>query len=253
MAGALGLLVVPLVWFALVDPLTISGRRKLDRSSSVTKSIAVIFRTKTFPPLLAAAIFTAFSGYTLMIWVPSFLVRSFHLTTAQTGGILAPVTVIGGVAGTLTGGLLARKLGSIDIRWWMWLPALTLGVAVPSASLAILSYRLDVTAACLLFTIFASYMFAGPLFAAINTIVYAELRPLANSIVLFLQTLVGLSLGPLLTGMASDALLRRFGSDALRYALVVPILGMLMAVLFYLLAARTLTADASSARATLQS
>jgi predicted MFS family arabinose efflux permease len=249
MAGALGLLVVPLVWFALVDPLTIQGRLKLDRSSSVTRSIAVIFRTRTFPPLLAAAIFTAFSGYTLMIWLPSFLVRSFHLTTAHTGAILAPVTVIGGVAGTLTGGLLARRLGSIDIRWWMWLPALTLGVAVPCASLAILSYRLDMTAACLLFTIFASYMFAGPLFAAINTIVYAELRPLANSIVLFLQTLVGLSLGPLLTGMASDALLLRFGSDALRYALVVPIIGMVMAVAFYLLAARTLTADASAARA----
>ncbi|MEQ8935125.1 MAG: MFS transporter [Amphiplicatus sp.] len=247
MAGSLGLLVVPLVWFALVDPLTKFGRRKLERSSSAFRSVAVIFKTKTFPPLLVAAIFTAFSGYTLMIWLPSFLVRSFHLSTAQTGGILAPVMVVGGVAGTLTGGLLARKLGSIDLRWWMWLPALTLGAAVPSAALAILSYQLALTAACLLFTIFASYMFAGPLFAAINTIVYAELRPFANSIVLFLQTLVGLSLGPLFTGMASDALMSRFGDDALRYALVVPIVGMVVAAVFYLIAARTLAVDAAEA------
>lgn len=244
-AGCLGLVVVPIVWFQLIDPLHKERVSSPVQPLSLVTSVKFILRTKTFLPLAAAAVLTAFSTYTLLIWLPSFLVRSYQLSTASAGAILAPISLLGGVGGQLSGGMLARRLGVIDIRWWMWLPASALATSVPLAAFGIMSHRLEVTIVFLFLTVFASYMFSGPLFAALNTIVLPRIRPLANSMVVFLQAAVGLSLGPLLTGMVSDTLLLRAGADALRYALVVPIIGMAFAALFYLLAARTLRLDAS--------
>jgi hypothetical protein len=67
--------------------------------------------------------------------------------------------------------------------------------------------------------IFASTFF-GPSYAVCQALAGARMRALAASILLFVQTLVGLGLGPYLVGVLSDYLQPDLGASALRYALV---------------------------------
>ncbi len=65
---------------------------------------------------------------------------------------------------------------------------------------------------------------------------------------LFIQTIIGLGLGPLLTGVISDALVPSFGARALGYALVLVGLVNLWSGLHYWLAAKTVRRDIAEAR-----
>src|SRR3546814_16190957 len=63
----------------------------------------------------------------------------------------------------------------------------------------------------------ASYY--GPTFACVHGLVRPEARAMASAILLFVQNLVGLGLGPLLFGMASEMLKPNGGVERLRYVL----------------------------------
>jgi len=55
--------------------------------------------------------------------------------------------------------------------------------------------------------------------------------------------LIGLGLGPLFVGLTSDLLTARFGSEALRWSLVITCLAWIPAIALYLMAAATLRQD----------
>jgi len=55
--------------------------------------------------------------------------------------------------------------------------------------------------------------------------------------------LIGLGLGPLFVGLTSDLLTARFGSEALRWSLVITCLAWIPAIGLYLMAATTLRQD----------
>jgi MFS family permease len=86
----------------------------------------------------------------------------------------------------------------------------------------------------------------GPSFATVQDIVPAHCRATANAILMFSMFAIGVTLGPLLTGIISDFLKATFGPESLRHALLIVIAsaGVVAAVLICL-AAFTLN-DAAS-------
>ena len=68
-------------------------------------------------------------------------------------------------------------------------------------------------------------------------------RVLWAAVLLFVINIIGLALGPALTGALSDALEPRLGEDALRYALLIVSLALAWSALHFHLAGRTLVAD----------
>jgi hypothetical protein len=72
---------------------------------------------------------------------------------------------------------------------------------------------------------------------AIQQLVPPAMRSLASAIFLFINNLLGLGLGALIIGFASDRLAARFGNGSLRYAI-------LAGTIFYVLAAGCLLAAA---------
>jgi hypothetical protein len=70
---------------------------------------------------------------------------------------------------------------------------------------------------------------------------------LASSILFFVLNLIGLGLGPLLTGILSDVLSVYYGEDGLRYALVAVVLVYGWSTFHYLMAGRTLREDLANA------
>jgi hypothetical protein len=87
-------------------------------------------------------------------------------------------------------------------------------------------------------------MFFGPSFAMSQGLAPLRMRAVATSLVLFIQTLVGLGLGPLIVGMISDHLKPSIGdAQGLRYGLVCVGIVNLWAAAHYFRGARTVRED----------
>lgn len=210
--------------------------------------LQLLWSRKSFRHLSIAAGLHAFVGYGVGQWIASFFIRNYELTT--TGEIATWLGLISGTAGaggTFLGGYLCDKLGVRDRRWYVWLPALATLAAVPF-SLAV--YMLNAYyLALLVYTVpvFLGAMYLGPTIAMTHGIVSLRMRALASSILFFVLNLIGLGLGPLLTGMISDLLVPAFGDESLRFALIIVVLVYVWSTFHYMMAARTLREDLDDA------
>jgi hypothetical protein len=83
----------------------------------------------------------------------------------------------------------------------------------------------------------------GPILAAVQHIVPANMRSTASAIFLFINNLIGIGLGTTLIGVLSDVMHARFGADSLRYAILAGTGFYLIAAVFFLLASRRLETD----------
>ena len=74
------------------------------------------------------------------------------------------------------------------------------------------------------------------------------MRATAAAVLLFVINIIGLAVGPALTGALSDALEPRLGDDSLRYALLIVSTVVLWAAFHFSRAGRTLVEDRDYAR-----
>lgn len=248
-AAIIGLFLVPIILFTVKEP----GRGQSDELSIVFKPVSIdqallnLLANRTFPQLTIAAALSAFSTYSLLIWQPSFISRSYGLSSGEIGTVLGIVSLVGSLSGSLLGGEFARRRGERDLRWWLWTPAIGFLLAAPVLLVGLFVHNLYVTLGCFLIGAFLMSSFTGPLFATVNTIVPAGMRAMSSSTLLFFQIILGLGLGPFITGWVSDVVTERMGTEGLRYALIVPAVALVWAAVHYLLAARTLRHDAAAA------
>lgn len=146
----------------------------------------------------------------------------------------------GGAVGAWFGGVASDWLRRRDIRWSLWIVAVMLAVTKPFNFGFLLSH--DTSAAMLWFIIpgIAGAIYIGPSLAVLHNRVPAELRPIASAVFLLTVNFIGLGVGPLLVGGMSQYAFSEFGTDALRYALVVAQLVAFWAAFHYYLAGSVL-------------
>jgi MFS family permease len=166
------------------------------------------------------------------------------MSASEAGSWLA---LFAGIAtiGTLLGGVLADRLSVRfdDKRWYLWVPGIATLVMVPFQFLAYLSADMAVVAPSFAVMVVLASVFFGPSFAMTQGLVTLRMRAVAASVLLFVQTLIGLGMGPFVTGILSDALGPSYGNESLRYALVIIGLANIWAAFHYFAGARTLRAD----------
>ena len=93
-----------------------------------------------------------------------------------------------------------------------------------------------------------SNFYLAPVLSQAQGLVSLSMRSVASALVLLLINIIGLALGPLLTGVLSDALTPAFGVDAMRYSLlIVSVMVLPWAAVHYTLAGRTIEADLETA------
>ena len=234
--GALSVAFVPVV-------LAVVGRRQ----PVPTEPLAVeqvpanwwdILRKPSYLAIVAGAACISVAGYALTTFAPAFLMRARGMTLGDVGlqyGIASGVT---GIIGLLVVGRVADRLSGLDARWLLWLVAAMTAALIPFSTLGFLvdNSTLAVCFIALSYVVGTAYM--APSIAAIQRLVAAEQRATASAIFLFFSAILG-SLGPLVTGLISDALKADLGDLSLGRALlcVVPVM-QLGAIACYLLAGR---------------
>jgi MFS family permease len=178
-----------------------------------------------------------------VVFVPSFLVRVLGVPMAKVGAAYGGVAALSAVVGTLGGGWLADRLAARDQRWLLRLPALGLLLAFPFYLTAFMVRDFTLM---LVISAFGGLLLTGALpsvFAGSHAVCGSRRRATSVSILLFMMTLLGSTLGPLCTGMISDALKPAYGVEGLAYALAFMTTMMLVCSFFFWLASRTLLQD----------
>jgi MFS family permease len=164
---------------------------------------------------------SAFGGYSLVYFLPKFLIVSHHMTPVQVGIALSLLTGIFGAIGTLTSGRLADRFGKRDLNWYMYVPIVATFISVPFAPFFFL---VPSTTVALMFAVVPALMgatYLGPSYAMAQGMVPLRMRAQTVGILLFVLNMIALGLGPATTGLASTLLNPVLGSDSLRWALLV--------------------------------
>ena len=106
--------------------------------------------------------------------------------------------------GTFLGGYICDRLGKRDDRWYLWLPGLATVLAIPFSIYVYLGD--DVIRALFVANIpvMLGAFYLGPGFALSQRLVGVRMSALAASVLLFITNLIGLGVGPQLTGIISD-------------------------------------------------
>jgi MFS family permease len=199
---------------------------------------------RSFMHMSLAAALHSVVWYAGSTWNASFFIRSHGMDTGIAGSWLAMFALIGTI-GTFSGGFLADRISTArgDKRWYMWVPGIACTVMVPFQFLSYLAPDLIVVVPSFTIMVILAAMFFGPSFAVAQSLATVRMRAVSTSILLFIQTLIGLGLGPAVAGAISDYLEPSIGTPSLSYGLVIVGLCNLWAALHYFLGARSYRED----------
>lgn len=265
--GIAGLILAPIFWLTIKEP----TRGRFDGGApppveAPMEAIASILRTIARKPsfwfLSLGAAFSSMMGYGLILWLPSFLVRSFGVDLAPffsfMPSFLIPenatplryaayfygaVLLVGGTIGIYAGGWLADRYGAGRKSAYAIVPAVAFLLTMPLLAVGLLTPTLGLAFVVFMGVQALSLVWLGPVITAFQHLVPPHQRATASAIFLLINNLVGIGVGQTVTGILSDALSAQFGEESLRYTLLAGSSFYLIAATFMILAARNLSKD----------
>jgi predicted MFS family arabinose efflux permease len=207
------------------------------------ETLRTLTSLKSFWYIAAGCGMTAFVGYGNGNFTPSFMMRIHGLSVAQVGIVLAFFGGMAGLVGTFLGGFIADRLAVRDMRWYLWVPLIAGCLSVPLGFPFLLSDNIYVVVFFLFVVTMALNTYLGPCLAICHGLVPPAMRAMTSAILFFILNLIGLGMGPLTAGLLSDWLTGIYGTQGLRYAmLIIGVIGISGIVLFFK-AAKHLPAD----------
>jgi MFS family permease len=201
----------------------------------------------TFRHLSLASGLYAFVGYSVINWVPSFLIRTHQMSSGEVGSWLALIVGVGGGVGNYLGGVLADRWGKESPRGRALVPAIAMAVATPFSLAIYATSNVSLALVLLVVPTGLGLMYQAPAFAITQSLATPKMRATAAAVLLFVINIIGLALGPLATGAISDALEPRYGADSLRWALMIVSSLLIWSAFHFHRASLTLEADVQRA------
>lgn len=243
--GVPGIILALVVRFAIQEPERgmAEGRVASAEQPSIKDTLSMLWQKPSFRHLAFAAALTAFVGYGVVTWVPTFLIRSFGLGTGEIGTWFGLILGIPGGLGIALGGYFADKFGAKDTRWYLWTTAVALVISIPFSVYAYLAVTATIAFIAMIIPIFLGNFYQATTFSQTQGLVELKMRAVAAGILLFIINIIGLGLGPTLVGVVTDLLEPTYGKEALRYSLVIFTFVNLWAAFHYYVAGKHLKAD----------
>jgi len=250
--GLPGLLMALVVRFVMREPPrgAIEGREEVGEQPGVGDAFRLLMGIRSYRQIAIATSLYNLASYGFMMWVPTFLVRVHEMGRSESGAWLGLISAGCGLAGAYTGGWLADFGVARDRRWSCWLPACAGILTTPFIFAFLLVDSGELALLCYVPIAFLSATWSAPTYAVVQGLVSLRMRAMASAVLLFALNLIGLGLGPQFVGILSDVLDPRFGTEAIRYSLLVIGMGKAWGSIHSLIAARHLRADLDRAIAT---
>jgi predicted MFS family arabinose efflux permease len=242
---------IPGVLFAVIVRLTVKEppRGRWDNTDakttqpSIKETIALLKQRPSFWFIAVGCSLTAFVSYGNGNFLPSLLIRNHGMSLTEVGITLALVAGLMGAVGTILGGYLGDRFGAIDKRWYLWIPMIGGCIAFLPYIYVIMSDHTVSAVAVLIPVQILSTLYLGPCIAVSHALVPPTMRALCSAILFFVLNMIGLGLGPFLTGLLSDMLAPAYGVDSLRYAMLCTAQVGLLAIFLLYQGAKRLPAD----------
>ena len=221
--GAAGVVLAPVFKLVVKDPV----RGGLDRvlgaeplsAPAFTRVLATILRKPSFWLLAFGAASSSICGYGVAFWLPSFFIRSLHLTLAQTSMYYGAMWFVGGVAGIWLGGWFADRFGQKNPKAYALGPAVCFLVALPCFLLAMNTTSLTWAFVIFLVPTGLNLAWLGPVITAVQHVVPANMRTTTSALFLLINNLLGIAVGLWFFGYVSDHLAPTYGAESMRHAI----------------------------------
>jgi MFS family permease len=241
-AGLPGIALAAVLWLTISEPKR-GAMAETFTPEPIGPTLGFLASQQTFVIVLIGFCLTTYTNYATAAWIPPFLARVHHLSSAEIGTYAGTFKGLAGMAGTLVGGLMVARISQRDDRWKLWAPAITSGLAGPVFAVCLLTPDFTTMVAALALASFLVGFHLGPIFAIAQTVARPSMRALASAIVLLTATCFGQGVGPLAVGMINDALKNDYGANAVRYSLLSAAITTTLGALLFVWAARTIRGD----------
>ena len=248
--GGLGVALAPVTYLLITEPV----RGRFEEAKNVPEDVPPLGRALSFfwhnPAyriLVAAGMLHGFSQYAMMTWNAPFFSRTHGLTLTQVASLMALLGGVAGAIGIYASGILADRLGMRDARWRVWVIGISVAATVPAAIAQYLAPSLTGAIAAAVVASILMTAYYGPLVAATQSVTPSNMRALSQAVLLLVFNLFGLGLGPLTAGLLSDWLNSSFGTDSLRYSLIICLVPSFLSAVLFFYVARTYAAQTAAA------
>jgi len=219
--GAPGLLLCVVVLWMMREPRRGASEGEWADATpyNLSTTVTYLWSLRSLRWLVAGASLNLFAASASVVWSASFLIRVHHMTSGEAGAWLGMTLGVGGIAGTLCGGLVAQRLSRADPAWMLRVPTVSSALALPFA-VSFLTLPAWIAPVLNLGASFFGTAMLGPLWAVTQMLALVRMRAQAAAFVALVFNVVGAGLGPLAVGVLSDRLAGVFGPSSIRYALL---------------------------------
>lgn len=198
---------------------------------------------RAYRHLVAASTVAAIPGFSLLVWSPTLLSRSFNMPQDQIGLWLGLMFGGGGAVGIILSSAAAERLGRREPAAAMRAPVLGCCLVGIFSILFTLATNAPMALALLAIPAAGYCCYTGPLYAAIHALVGPRMRARAIAVLLLITNVGGFGIGPVVAGFLSDAFSAVASAHSLHYALLLMSVGWFWAAVHFILAGRAMRVD----------
>ncbi len=253
--GVAGLCLSLLLRFVLKEPKRGAQELAQVKANEITqepfsKSLKTLLTIPSWWFMCLGISLASFVGYAFNAFQMKYLIPfdpTFNLKT-----LLITLGIINGISyagGTYLGAKIADHFGKKNVKFYGIVPAISVVIACP---LAIAAFWVPTVWAHLaIVTVFVFFLgfYLGPSFAIAQTLAPISMRAMSTAIFFFILNMIAMGLGPTFTGVIADIFAATNDPvHAVRLALSVTSIALMLSAIFFFLAAKFLPKDWADAQ-----
>jgi predicted MFS family arabinose efflux permease len=206
-------------------------------SPRLLTTLKMIFAQPAVVIVLVAEVLISFTFGGVQAFAPAYLMRTFAMSSTHVGWTYGLCVGTSGIAGSMVGGLIGDRYSATQSKSLLTI-ALCLAVCAPALAISLLSANYAVCMAFFFIAQLGMMVQAGPSFAFMHSRLNARMYAVGSAVLLFAQSGLGISLGPVAAGMLSDAMKAAHVTNPLRWALLIILVPAVVSALLYVVAGR---------------
>jgi MFS family permease len=179
------------------------GASQQDKAKLEKGTVLSLLKNKAYLSSILGYAAVTFSLGGISWWMPSFLERVGGHSQSSAAFLMGAITVVTGLGGTITGGIIAQRWSRKTSKALYLVPAISAALAVPPALVCFFGPK-SLTIPSLAIAIFFIFLGTGPVNAATVNAVRPEIRATALAGQLFIIHALGDAISPRIIGAVSD-------------------------------------------------